>query len=209
MRFVNFSFLVFFLLYTSIACSQTSAEIKQALASKVETKLRLKAKEARKFCMEKNYTREYCILVDLSAHSGINRFFLYDLNLDSIRLAAPVSHGCGNMPWSYTLTKEKAKFSNKDGSHLSSVGKYRVGKRGYSNWGINVNYKMHGLEASNSNAHARQIVLHSWEEVPEKEVYPGGTQEGWGCPAVSNKTMRVLDRLLKQSKKPVLLWIYN
>jgi len=92
---------------------------------------------------------------------------------------------------------------------LSSLGKYRIGKRGYSNWGINVNYKLHGLEASNSNAYKRIIVLHSWKDIPNDEVYPRGCPEGWGCPAVSNDFMRKLDVLLKNSRKSVLMWVYN
>lgn len=202
-------FLFFLLLCASFPAGSQSVDDKTRISLKTQSKLKLKVNEAHTFCKSKNYNLDYCILVDLGAHSGLNRFFVFDFNKQETKLSATVSHGCGVMPWSYTWTKEKAKFSNKDGSHLSALGKYRVGKRGYSNWGININYKMHGLEPSNSNAYARQIVLHSWTEVAEKEVYPGGTPEGWGCPAVSNKTMRTLDRLLKQSKKPVLLWIYN
>ena len=50
-------------------------------------------------------------------------------------------------------------------------------------------------------------MLHSWEEIPNDEVFPKGTPEGWGCPAVSNEAMREIDKILKQSKKPVLLWV--
>jgi len=68
---------------------------------------------------------------------------------------------------------------------------------------------MHGIEASNSNAYSRYIVLHSWNEVSETEVYPEGTPEGWGCPAVANSTMRLLDEKLKNADKAVSLWIVN
>ena len=35
-------------------------------------------------------------------------------------------------------------------SYCSSLGKYKVGIRSYSKWGINVHYKLHGLEATNN-----------------------------------------------------------
>ena len=75
--------------------------------------------------------------------------------------------------------------------------------------GIHVNYRLHGLESTNSNAFSREIVLHSWESVADLETYPKGTPEGWGCPAVSDNTMRTLDSLLQNSGENVLLWIYN
>ena len=70
-------------------------------------------------------------------------------------------------------------------------------------------YNLHGLDDSNSNALARTIVLHSWEEITDEEVYPDGTAEGWGCPAVSNASMRFLDSCLQKADKPVLLWQFD
>lgn len=84
------------------------------------------------------------------------------------------------MHWGETRSKQKAILSNVDGSHCSSNGKYIIGERGYSNWGINVNYKMHGLEKTNSNTFRRQIVLHSWEKVADKEIYPKRYSRGLG-----------------------------
>ncbi len=145
----------------------------------------------------------------MSIHSGKKRAFLYDLKNDSILASALCAHGCGTKPWGETSTKEKPVFSNVADSHCSSLGKFKTGKRGYSSWGIHVNYLLHGLESTNTNALKRQIVLHSWDDVPEKEVYPNGTPEGWGCPAVANSFMRTIDSKIKPSEKPVLLWMYN
>jgi hypothetical protein len=55
----------------------------------------------------------------------------------------------------------------------------------------------------------RQVVFHSWEQVPEDEIYPQGTPEGWGCPAISNNTMKIVDPLILKQRKHVLLWIYD
>lgn len=171
--------------------------------------LKTKAKEAKAYCEENGLNSSYCILVDFSMHSGKRRMFVYDLKHDSVLTIGMVSHGCGDAPWGIDATRNNPVFSNEHDSHCSSLGKYRIGERGYSSWGINVNYKLHGLESTNSNAYDRIIVLHSWSDIPEDEVYPMGTPEGWGCPAVSNKFMTYLDSLLKQQNKDVLLWIYE
>ncbi|OCX51170.1 hypothetical protein BEL04_20920 [Mucilaginibacter sp. PPCGB 2223] len=65
------------------------------------------------------------------------------------------------------------------------------------------------MEATNNNAFKREIVFHSWESVPETEVYPDGVPEGWGCPAISNDTMKVVDTLLRNQKRHTLLWVYQ
>jgi hypothetical protein len=103
----------------------------------------------------------------------------------------------------------KVKFSNTDNSHCTSAGKYKIGKRDYSTWGINVKYWLHGLEQTNSNAEKRIVVLHSWADVPDREIFPGYAPLSWGCPAVSDNFMRKLDTKLQKTKKPVLLWIIN
>ena len=116
----------------------------------------------------------------MSIHSGKKRLFLYDLKDKKIVQSGLCSHGCGEAPWGEDETKETPLFSNVPDSHLSSIGKYRIGKRGYSNWGIHVNYKLHGLEATNSKAYSRFIVLHSWDAIEDEETFPQGAPEGWG-----------------------------
>lgn len=168
-----------------------------------------KSKEALEFCKAKKFNTDFCILIDMSLHSGIKRFLVWDFNKDSIIYRFLVGHGCCANQWSDDKSKDNPQFSNADGSHCSSLGKYKIGERGYSEWGIRIKYTLYGLEASNSNALARSIVLHSWEEIPDEETYPEGTAEGWGCPALSNNSFKILDTLLKASTKPVLLWIYK
>ena len=168
-----------------------------------------KAKEALEFCKKNDYNQDFCILIDMSIHSGLNRFFVYDFKKDAVSMSMLVGHGCGKYPWSFDFSKENPGFSNVDGSHLSSLGKYKIGQRAWSDWGINIKYVLHGLEKTNNNAQSRYIVFHSWEKVAESEVYPDGTAEGWGCPTISNSNMKIIDPMLKASKKPVLMWIYN
>lgn len=90
-------------------------------------------------------------------------------------------------------------------------GSIKLGIRSYSKWGINVHYKLHGLEATNDNAFKRTVVLHSYSPMPETEVYPMHLPLGisQGCPVISDEVMKEVDILLKAAKKPVLLWIYD
>lgn len=162
--------------------------------------------EAKQYSKNNNLNQDKFILIDLGLHSGLKRFFVYDFKKKKILNSFMVSHGCGNNQWGKTSSKENAPVSNEFDSHSSSLGKYVIADRGVSQWGIKVNYLLQGKEKTNSNAVNRAIVLHSWEVVPNNEVYPEGTPEGWGCPAVSNESMKKIDEILKQNKN-VLMWI--
>lgn len=162
--------------------------------------------EAQQYCQKNNLNQDKFILIDLGLHSGLKRFFIYDFKLNKVIKTFMVSHGCGASVWGKTFTKDNAPISNEPDSHCSSIGKYLVLNRGISQWGIKVNYLLQGKDKTNSNAINRAIVLHSWEAVPNNEVYPEGTPEGWGCPAVSNESMQEIDSFLEHNKK-ILFWI--
>ncbi len=168
-----------------------------------------KAKQALKFCKTQHFNTEFCILIDMSLHSGLKRFLVWDFKKDTIFNSFLVGHGCGDNPWNHDFSKDNPKFSNTDGSHCSSLGKYKIGERAHSDWGVHVKYVLHGLESTNSNAFKRFIVFHSWEVISDEEVYPDGTPEGWGCPTISDNSFKIIDPLLKSSAKPVLMWIYK
>ena len=173
------------------------------------TTLVTKSQEAFEFCKQNNFDTSFCILIDMSIHSGKNRLFIWGFSTNSVLNKGLCSHGCGENSWGEDETKTFPKFSNTPDSHKSSLGKYKIGKRGYSQWGIHVNYKLHGLDSSNDKAYKRVIVLHSWDMVQNSETYPKGSPEGWGCPAVSNEMMKIVDNKLQKTKNPVLLWIYK
>lgn len=160
------------------------------------------------YCKQNKMDTTFCLLQDLRVHSGKYRFFVWDFNKEIIVDSALVSHGCGTNPWGKTYSKDCPEFSNENNSGCSSLGKYKIGKKSYSQWGIHINYLLYGLDTTNSNAFSRTIVLHSWEDVPEQEVYPEGTPEGHGCPAVSNSFLKRLYKRLQTTKQPVLLWMY-
>lgn len=165
--------------------------------------------EALQYCKENGMNDEYYFLVDLSVHPGKNRFFVYDFKQNKITDKNLVTHGSCDQFEDNPNKWEKAKFSNKSDSHCSMKGKYKIGKRDYSSWGIKVKYWLHGLEKTNTNAVNRVVVLHSWSAVANEEIYPQVSPLSWGCPAVSDDFMRKLDAKLKTTSKPVLLWIVD
>jgi hypothetical protein len=164
------------------------------------TRTSQKAKQALTFCKQKGYSPYYCILIDMSLPSGLKRFMVWDFRKHTIVASGLVSHGCGINPWSGIWSKDNPTFSNVANSHCSSLGKYQVDDRAASAWGIHIKYYLKGLESTNSNAFVRDVVLHSWEQVPDNEVYPNGTPEDWGCPAVSNNMMKSVDSLIRKQK---------
>ena len=164
-------------------------------------------KEAKEFCVENEYNEDYYFLVDLSVHSGKNRFFIYDFETNKVIDKNLVTHGSCDQFEENPEKWEKVKFDHRVDSHCSMKGKYKIGNRDYSSWGINVKYWLHGLESTNKSAEKRVVVLHSWSAVKNKEVYPKYSPLSWGCPAVSDAFMEKLDVRLQQSEKPVLLWI--
>lgn len=167
-----------------------------------------RAQAAGAYCKRYKMDTDICLLADMSVHSGKERFVIWDFKKDTIIASGKVSHGCGDQPWGKDHSRDKPVFSNTPDSHCSALGKYKIGTRGYSQWGIHVKYLMHGLETTNDHALSREIVLHGWDAITDEVIYPEGTPEGWGCPAVSNRFMTTLDGVLKDRKKPVLLWIY-
>jgi len=167
-----------------------------------------RAREALAFCEAEGYSTDFCVLIDMKIHSGKHRMFVYDFKNMEVERAALVAHGSGK--GDKRSTGGEPLFGNEKGSKLTSLGKYRIGARDYSNWGINVHYKLHGLEAGNSNAFERIVVLHSYTPVPSFEIYPVHLPMGWseGCPVTDDNTMDWLDAKLQSAEKPVLLWIF-
>lgn len=165
------------------------------------------SKVALAYCKANNLHAEKYLLFDLGTHSGLKRLFIYNLKQNKIDTAFLVSHGSGKNPWGNDLSKENPEVSNVPDSHCSSVGKYIIGNRDVSQWGIKIKYWLHGKERTNNNAEKRVVVLHSWEDVTDEEVFPRGTVESWGCPAVSLSTMTYLDAFLKSYQNKMLMWV--
>jgi hypothetical protein len=193
--------ITFLLIVNLISCSRTESKEQRG---KDYSALHA---EAIGYCKKEGFNDEYYFLVDMSIHSGKNRFFVYDFNTKKVTDTNLVTHGSCDGFEANNLKYKQAKFSNRIDSHCTAAGKYKVGKRDYSSWGIKVKYWLDGLEESNSNARGRIVVLHSWSAVADNEIYPSYSPLSWGCPAVSDNFMKVLDKKLQKTNKPVLLWI--
>ena len=154
--------------------------------------------EALKYCKSHNLNTNYCVFVDFSKHAGKKRYVIYNLNTRKVEYSSVCANGLN-----------RNEFSNKAGSHLSSLGKYRVtsivGKMGIGEECL----ILEGLEATNSNARKRQILIHSYKDV----YYNPGTfpfnffykNLSWGCFVIDKRAFNKT----KKISKPMLLWAYN
>jgi len=173
----------------------------KVLDKKPFKKIKTKATEAKKFINANNYNNTFCFLVDMSMGSGQMRFFVYDLEKDSILKNGLVTHGRCNEDW-----LEGRRYGNKIGCGCTSLGKYKIGYPYTGRFGLA--FKLYGLDSTNSNAFNRYVVLHSHECVPESEVSNDICQSD-GCPTVAPGFLKELEPMIKNSNKPVLLWIFN
>lgn len=143
-----------------------------------------------------------CFLLDLTIHNGKKRFFVYDIQKDSILHAGLVTHGdCRERYLS------EVRYSNQPGSQCSSAGRYKVGVEYKGIFGKS--YRLHGLDSSNNNALKRAVVMHSHECIPEKEIYPDQICNSQGCPTVAPAFLRTISSYIDKSEKPILLWILD
>ncbi len=168
-----------------------------------ETMLRLRQKAflAKDFVNDHGYNLKHCFLLDMRLSSGKNRFFVYNLEKDSVEIAGLVTHGSGSGKGGNELY-----FSNIPNSNCTSLGKYKIGKSYRGNFGLA--YKLYGLDNTNNKAFERFVVLHSHSCVPNNEVAPFTICESWGCPTVAPAFFGELKKYLDGSRHPVLLWIY-
>jgi hypothetical protein len=164
-------------------------------------KLKEKAAAAAVFAAQKGYNISVCFLIDMSVPSGQNRFFVYNLQKDSVLQSGLVTHGRCNQNW-----LEGRKYGNTVGCGCTSLGKYKIGY-GY-NGRFGLAYKLYGLDKTNDKAFERFVVLHAHECVPATEVNEEICQSD-GCPTVSPGFLQTLKTVIATSKKPVLLWIYE
>jgi hypothetical protein len=144
------------------------------------------------------YNNNYCILIDYSIHSGLNRGFLVNLGTNRIEDSFLVMHGKGG------------KFSNVPNTNNTSLGIAVIKERGYSKYGNHIKYTLIGLDKSNSNIKRRSIVLHSSKYAPNFQIYPINNGRSSGCPTVS---MSVLSRISKivesQKNKKILIYSFK
>lgn len=165
-----------------------------------ESRLAAKASAIKKYLAHNHFDQQYCFLVDMHVPSGKKRFFVYNLQKDSIEKAGLVAHGSGSDHGDSLI------FSNIIGSGCTSIGKYKIGNPYKGRFGRS--YKLYGLDSTNSNAYKRFVVLHPYWQVPVNEVEPLGICTSLGCPMVSPYFLVQLQPYIDKANKPILLWIF-
>jgi hypothetical protein len=155
----------------------------------------------RSYATAKDFSTTYCFLVDMSIHSGRNRFFVFDLERNKVVLSGLVSHGSCNETF-----LDQAKFSNAPGGNCTSQGKYKVGEKYHGQYGKS--YKLYDLRYK-LNAYNAPLCFHSYSCIPDEEIYPRVTCNSSGCAGVSPAFFEKLSSIIDRSKKPIVLWIYK
>jgi hypothetical protein len=157
---------------------------------------------ANAFAAKNAYSTKYCFLIDMSIASGSNRFFVFDMEKNSIILSGLVAHGSCNETF-----LSRPRFSNQPKCGCSSLGKYKVGEFYHGKYGKS--YRLYGLDNTNDNAYKRAVVIHAYDCVPDKEIYPMVLCNSEGCAMVSYNFFDKLSRIINSSDKPILLWVYQ
>lgn len=123
-------------------------------------------------------------VVDFSASSSQPRFHLVDLENRKIT-SLPVAHGSGSDPGH---TGWLQRFSNRPGSNASSEGAYLTTDYYYGAHGRS--QRLVGLDATNSNALERAIVIHgAWYAEPNMIGAHGKLGRSQGCLAVGDSLL--------------------
>lgn len=128
-------------------------------------------------------------IIDYSRPATEKRLWVVDVISREILQAEYVAHGEGSGDLVPT------RFSNRDGTHQSSLGTFITGTtftgiRGHS-------LRLHGLEPGiNDNAYARGIVIHGTPGVSEAKARQGKMGRTEGCPAVSSEAAARLIALI-------------
>ncbi len=154
------------------------------------------------FAAQNRYATDVGFLIDMSLPSGKKRFFVYDLQADSLITSGLVAHGSCNQRF-----LEEGQFANIVNSGCTSIGKYKIGYSYNGNFGKA--YKLFGLDSTNNKAFERYVVLHGYTCVPDEETYPQPICNSLGCPMVSYAFLEQLEAIIDNSRRPILLWIYQ
>lgn len=127
-------------------------------------------------------------IVDYSLPSTKNRIWIIDIRQGLVKYQGLVTHGRNNG------LQYPSNFSNRNGSHSSSLGTYLTGRAYYGQHGYSLRLK--GLERGfNDNAEERQIVVHGAPyATPTFAKDHGYLGRSWGCFVLDPKdTARVID----------------
>ena len=184
---------------TDNATSGTSPALHTSLSSQLYSEMELDGKvnpEAFRLAVEgyekiTTRKREVLTLIDFSKPSTEERLYVFDMKQHKLLFSSVVSHG-KNSGNNYATS-----FSNKEGSHKSSLGFYLTentyqGRNGYS-------LILEGLEKGvNDNARQRAIVMHGAAYADPAVIRNGGRLgRSFGCPALPHQVNRPIIDAIK------------
>ena len=138
----------------------------------------------------------YFAIADMSQHSSKKRLYLFDLQNGTIE-QHNVAHGSGSDRNNDGILDS---WSNSPGSNASAEGMYMTAETYSGKHGLSL--KLDGLEPTNSNSRAREIVMHGADYVKD------GAHAGrsWGCTALD---MAVYESVINRIKGGSLLLLGN
>lgn len=150
-------------------------------------------------CQKINPEKKILTIIDYSKSSLEERLAVVDLEKEETLFTSVVAHG-QNSGENYAT-----RFSNKNGSHQSSLGFFLTrntyqGSNGYS-------LRLDGLERGiNDNALARAIVMHGADYAdPQRHKNASRLGRSWGCPALPHTINREVIDTIKEGS---VLFIY-
>ena len=196
MRPIQIVLIGLFFLIALQANAETTQTMLTRLAPEADPRVLNLALEARD-CAAKHLGQEpspRLAVIDYSLPSTERRLWIFDLQSHKLLFAEHVAHGQG------TGENFAREFSNRDGSHQTSLGLFRTadtynGKNGYS-------LRMEGLEpGTNDAAMSRAIVMHGAPYVnPAAARQQGRLGRSWGCPAVRPEVAEAVIDSLKNGQ---------
>jgi hypothetical protein len=169
----------------------TRSEARVIVDPVIDTRLLARARAAFERHRPQVRNIDMVAIADFSKPSALPRFYLLDTYSGRVT-SHLVAHGRGSDPDHSGWLR---RFSNSMGSNASSNGAYVTGDFYYGRYGRSM--RVSGLDPSNSNAHARAIVVHSaWYAEPNQVAEHGRLGRSEGCFAMSyNSLQETLARL--------------
>ena len=130
-------------------------------------------------------------VIDYSLPSTQPRLWVFDVERGKLMFQELVAHGRN------TGEARSERFSNTEGSHMSSIGLYKTLQPYYGSNGYSL--RLSGLDPGfNDNALARAIVMHGAPYVSATIAERlGRLGRSWGCPAVRPEVARTVIDTLK------------
>lgn len=142
--------------------------------------------------------RSILTIIDFDKSSAKKRLWIIDLDKKELLFHTLVAHGQGSG------NDKASRFSNKTGSHESSLGFYITGETYYGEHGLSL--KLDGVDKGfNTNARSRAIVVHGADYVSRDFVDEyGRLGRSFGCPAVPSA---LSDDIINIIKNKTVLFI--